>query len=133
MIDERRNLAYRNLTRANMVSLATGQQMAAFMRSKGVSVTTLTKAQIRDGKGAVTLDTLSKKQRARVVTDTPLWFYILREAELVSEIKVGRNRLYELNAGPLKNVDDWLAHYRHMWQHQLRNLKRFVEQKGRTH
>ena len=58
---------------------------------------------------------------------------ILREAELVTEIKVGRNRLYELNAGPLKDVDDWLAHYRHMWQHQLRNLKRFVEQKGRTH
>jgi DNA-binding transcriptional ArsR family regulator len=58
---------------------------------------------------------------------------ILREAELVSEIKVGRNRLYELNAGPLRNVDDWLAHYRHMWQHQLRNLKRFVEEKGRTH
>jgi DNA-binding transcriptional ArsR family regulator len=58
---------------------------------------------------------------------------ILREAELVTEIKVGRNRLYELNAGPLRSIDDWLAHYRHMWQHQLRNLKRFVEQKGRTH
>ena len=58
---------------------------------------------------------------------------ILREAELVTEIKVGRNRLYELNAEPLKNVDDWLAHYRHMWQHQLRNLKRFVEEKERKH
>ena len=58
---------------------------------------------------------------------------ILREAELVTEIKVGRNRLYELNAGPLKTVDDWLAHYRHMWQHQLRNLKRYVEQKGKEH
>src|SRR2546427_12878987 len=58
---------------------------------------------------------------------------ILREAELVTEIKVGRNRLYELNAGPLRNEADTLAHYRHMWQHQLRNLKRFVEQKGRTH
>ena len=58
---------------------------------------------------------------------------ILREAELVSEIKVGRNRLYELNAAPLKSVDDWLAHYRYMWQHQLRNLKRFVEQKERAH
>jgi Animal haem peroxidase len=80
--DERRNLAYRNLTRANMVSLATGQQMAAFIRSKGVSVTTLTAAQLRDGKGAATLDGLSKKQRDRVLTDTPLWFYILREAEL---------------------------------------------------
>jgi DNA-binding transcriptional ArsR family regulator len=58
---------------------------------------------------------------------------ILREAELVTEIKIGRNRVYELNAEPLKSVDDWLAQYRHMWQHQLRNLKRFVEQKGRTH
>jgi DNA-binding transcriptional ArsR family regulator len=58
---------------------------------------------------------------------------ILREADLVTEIKVGRNRLYELNAGPLKDVDDWLAHYRHMWQHRLRNLKRFVEQKGKEH
>jgi DNA-binding transcriptional ArsR family regulator len=58
---------------------------------------------------------------------------ILREAELVSEIKVGRNRLYELNAAPLRSVDDWLGHYRHIWQHQLRNLKRFVEEKGRRH
>jgi DNA-binding transcriptional ArsR family regulator len=58
---------------------------------------------------------------------------VLREAELVSEIKVGRNRFYELNAAPLRSVDDWLSHYRHMWQHQLRNLKRFVEEKGRKH
>jgi hypothetical protein len=77
-----RNLAYRNLTRAKMVSLATGQQMAAFMNSKGVNVTPLTRAQIRDGKGSATLETLTKKQLNRVLTDTPLWFYILREAEL---------------------------------------------------
>jgi len=58
---------------------------------------------------------------------------VVREAELVREIRFGRNRLYELNAEPLKNVDDWLTHYRHMWQHQLRNLKRFVEQRGKAH
>jgi DNA-binding transcriptional ArsR family regulator len=58
---------------------------------------------------------------------------ILREADLVTEIRVGRNRVYELNAEPLKSVDDWLAHYRPMWQHQLRNLKRYVEQKGKEH
>jgi DNA-binding transcriptional ArsR family regulator len=58
---------------------------------------------------------------------------VLREAELVSEIRVGRNRFYELNAAPLRTVDDWLAHYRHMWQHQLRNLKRYVEDKQRKH
>lgn len=58
---------------------------------------------------------------------------VLRDAELVTEVKVGRNRLYELNAGPLRDVDNWLAHYRHMWQHQLSNLKRYVEQRGRSH
>jgi heme peroxidase len=77
-----RNLAYRNLTRARMVSLATGQQMVALMKSRGVTVKPLSKAQIRDGNGGATLDTLTKKQLARVVTDTPLWFYVLREAEL---------------------------------------------------
>src|SRR5918996_4209915 len=33
------NLAFRNLTRARMVRLATGQQMATFLRSKGVTLT----------------------------------------------------------------------------------------------
>src|SRR5215217_2144060 len=33
--DPERNLAFRNLARANMVTLATGQQMATFLRSKG--------------------------------------------------------------------------------------------------
>ena len=33
--DPRRNLAFRNLTRARMVRLATGQQMATFMRTQG--------------------------------------------------------------------------------------------------
>jgi hypothetical protein len=80
--DPQRNLAFRNLTRARMVRLATGQQMATFMKSKGVNVTRLKKAQIRDGKGGVVLDTLSSKQRTAVLTNTPLWFYILREAEL---------------------------------------------------
>ena len=54
--DPRRNLAFRNLTRARMVRLATGQQMATFMKSKGVNFPKLSKAQIRDGKNGVTLD-----------------------------------------------------------------------------
>jgi DNA-binding transcriptional ArsR family regulator len=58
---------------------------------------------------------------------------ILREADLVREMKAGRNRLYELNPEPLRDIDEWLARYRHMWQHQLRNLKRFVEQKAKEH
>ncbi len=58
---------------------------------------------------------------------------ILREADLVREVKAGRNRLYALHPEPLRDIDQWLAHYRHMWQHQLRNLKRYVEQKGKEH
>jgi Animal haem peroxidase len=76
------NLAFRNLTRANMVKLGTGQQMAAFLRSKGVSAATLTRAQIRDGRGGAELDRLTAAQRDSLLRNTPLWFYILREAEL---------------------------------------------------
>jgi hypothetical protein len=86
----RKNLAFRNLTRANMVKLATGQQMAAFLRGKGVSVTTLTKAQIRNGNNGANLAGLTTPQRNALLANTPLWFYILREAEL--------------NAGKLKGV-----------------------------
>ena len=76
------NLAFRNLTRAHMVKLATGQQMATFLKNKGVNLTKLTAAQIRDGSNGATLEGLTQVQRAALLGDTPLWFYILREAEL---------------------------------------------------
>ena len=76
------NLAFRNLTRATMVNLATGQQMARFLTGKAVSLTRLTNSQIRDGKNGVTLDALTQQQRDALIQNTPLWFYILREAEL---------------------------------------------------
>ena len=76
------DLAFRNLRRARMVKLATGQQMAQFLKSKGVNVTKLTKAQLRNGNNGATLDGLTHAQRQKLLTDTPLWFYILREAEL---------------------------------------------------
>jgi hypothetical protein len=76
------NLAFRNLTRAKMVRLATGQQMATFMKNKGVNLTKLTNAQIRDGRNGAGLEGLTRPQRAALLKDTPLWFYILREAEL---------------------------------------------------
>jgi hypothetical protein len=88
--DPERNLAFRNLTRANMVTLATGQQMATFLKNKGVNLTKLTAAQIRDGQGGIELGGLTQNQRQALVQNTPLWFYILREAEL--------------NAGRLKGV-----------------------------
>jgi hypothetical protein len=53
-----------------------------FLKNKGVNVTALTAAQIRNGKNGAKLDSLTQKQRQALVRDTPLWFYVLREAEL---------------------------------------------------
>jgi hypothetical protein len=78
----RRNLAFRNLTRARMLQLATGQQMAALMRQKGLNIATLTRAKILNGSGGADLSALDANQRDAVARDTPLWFYVLREAEL---------------------------------------------------
>ena len=84
------NLAFRNLIRATMVKLATGQQMATFLASKGVQLTKLTDVQVRDGKNGAELSELTQAQRTALLKNTPLWFYILREAEF--------------NAGRLKGV-----------------------------
>jgi len=77
------NLAFRNLTRAKMVRLATGQQMVTFLKSKGVTpLKKLTNVEIRDGSGSgADLGGLTQQQRTALLANTPLWFYILREAE----------------------------------------------------
>ncbi|WP_211192810.1 heme peroxidase family protein [Actinoplanes sp. TBRC 11911] len=79
-----RNLAFRNLTRASMVDLATGQQMAELLGEKP-----LTASQLLDGDGSgAALKDLADDDRDRLVSKTPLWFYILREAE-VNDGKLG--------------------------------------------
>ena len=80
--EPRANLAFRNLMRARMVRLATGQQLADAMAAKGVDVQRLTRAEIRDGKNGADLGSVPTAQRQALLRDTPLWFYILREAEL---------------------------------------------------
>ena len=76
------NLAFRNLTRASMVNLASGQQMADLMIDRGLPVAKLTEAQVIDGLDATTLASLTAAERAVFAAHTPLWFYVLREAEL---------------------------------------------------
>ena len=93
--DKRRNLAFRNLTRAKMVKLATGQQMQRFFKNKGVTIPRLTKQQIRDGNNGADLSGLTAAQREAVLKNTPLWFYVLREAEL--------------NGGRLSGVGAWIV------------------------
>lgn len=53
---------------------------------------------------------------------------ILREAGLVTQRAQGRERLYRLNAQPLREVDDWLAHYRTFWTNALDRLEQHLEE-----
>ncbi len=78
------NLAFRNLMRAGMVALASGQQMAAQM-----GITPLSADEILNGKDGAVLDGLSSAQAGDFTANTPLWFYILREAELAGGILSG--------------------------------------------
>jgi hypothetical protein len=73
------NLAFRNLVRANMVNLASGQQMAAFL-----GLDALKPEDIIAGAGGAVLDALTDEEKTAFAAHTPLWFYILREAELHS-------------------------------------------------
>ena len=76
------NLAFRNLMRGRMVKLATGQDMVGRLKDRGVTVNALTKQQIVGGNGGADLSSLTAAQRNAVAANTPLWFYVLREAEL---------------------------------------------------
>jgi hypothetical protein len=76
------NLAFRNLTRARMVRLASGHQMAEFLtRDCGVKLDELTRRQILEGDNGAALDGFGGERKEALVERTPLWFYILREAE----------------------------------------------------
>jgi DNA-binding transcriptional ArsR family regulator len=44
---------------------------------------------------------------------------VLREAGLVQVRSEGRRRLYALDPGPLRELDDWLEQYRDLWAQRL--------------
>ena len=52
---------------------------------------------------------------------------VLRDAKLVYERKVGRERIYELDPRPLQKVAGWIEGYRGFWVVSLDNLKRRLE------
>jgi DNA-binding transcriptional ArsR family regulator len=52
---------------------------------------------------------------------------ILVRAGVLRVRREGRNRVYELEATPLREVDEWVAQYRMFWKANLRSLKDFVE------
>lgn len=53
---------------------------------------------------------------------------LLRQAGLVTTRKSGTARICELNAAPLRAVNDWLRDYEALWDESLVNLKKYVEE-----
>jgi len=58
---------------------------------------------------------------------------VLREAGLVHERRVAQQRLYSLNAAPLRDVDRWLTAYRMLWTPRLQALKAVAEAQVPSH
>jgi DNA-binding transcriptional ArsR family regulator len=52
---------------------------------------------------------------------------LLRSAGLVVTHQEGTARICELNAKPLRAIDDWLRVYKAMWSARLRELKSYME------
>jgi DNA-binding transcriptional ArsR family regulator len=53
---------------------------------------------------------------------------LLRNVGLVVVKNQGTARICQLNAAPLRAVDDWLRDYQALWDESLRSLKRYVEE-----
>jgi DNA-binding transcriptional ArsR family regulator len=53
---------------------------------------------------------------------------VLRHAGLVSERRVGRERLYSLQPEPLRQVVDWLSRYEVLWATGLRKLHKHLRE-----
>jgi DNA-binding transcriptional ArsR family regulator len=59
---------------------------------------------------------------------------VLREARLVRERRGGedgRQRIYQLTPGPMREVARWAESYQVFWHDSLSRLKRHVEQSAR--
>jgi DNA-binding transcriptional ArsR family regulator len=52
---------------------------------------------------------------------------VLREAGLVASRVDMQRRVYRLTAGPLRELDDWLAPYRARWAESLDRLERHLD------
>ncbi|MHB9146573.1 MAG: ArsR/SmtB family transcription factor [Symbiobacteriia bacterium] len=55
---------------------------------------------------------------------------ILRQAGLVTERKVGRERRYRLRAEPLQEVRDWTSHFERFWSEKLMALQKHLEEES---
>lgn len=52
---------------------------------------------------------------------------ILKEADIVTNRKSGRETRYKLNVAPLQEVKDWLSYYEEFWNEGAKLLKNILE------
>ncbi|MDG4805567.1 metalloregulator ArsR/SmtB family transcription factor [Micromonospora sp. WMMD1120] len=52
---------------------------------------------------------------------------VLRDAGFVTVRTAARQRIYRLDPGPLRTVDDWLDPYRRLWTRHLDALERHLD------
>src|SRR5258708_7804203 len=52
---------------------------------------------------------------------------VLEEAKLVARTVEGRVHRCQLHAGPLRDAEAWVAHYRPFWEGTLESLARYAE------
>ncbi len=53
---------------------------------------------------------------------------VLLDASVVVRRPEGRQRIYRLDATPLRVVHDWTAEYERFWEERLDRLRRLLEQ-----
>ncbi|MCZ2259766.1 ArsR/SmtB family transcription factor [Sporosarcina sp. G11-34] len=53
---------------------------------------------------------------------------ILKEADLVTVRKVGRETRYRINAAPLQEVKDWVSFYENFWTERVSQLKNILSE-----
>ncbi|MGI3210577.1 peroxidase family protein [Roseovarius tibetensis] len=104
-----RSLAFRNLMRASALGVASGQEIADEMRSKGypLTVTDLALDEVHEWKR---VEAVLHKSGTDLSKKTPLFYYLLRESEIVSGGArygpLGSAILMEVFGGMLRLCDD---------------------------
>ena len=53
---------------------------------------------------------------------------VLRDAGLVSVRGEAQRRLYRVRTEPLRDLDDWLAPYRQLWEQRLDDLEQHLDE-----
>jgi DNA-binding transcriptional ArsR family regulator len=53
---------------------------------------------------------------------------VLERAGLIARWREAQRRPCRIEAGPLKEVDDWTEHYRHIWEDRLDRLGTYLQQ-----